>query len=107
MLAAIQAFANMVPVTPVDPTLVVSQSLALAQGTVASGASRFDTNVIAKYEFETGTGLVAYDTSGVDPSRGFRSALRQFHLGRRMGRLDGGRRRQGAGPSTSSSRKIP
>jgi hypothetical protein len=68
MLAAIQAFAGMVPVTPVDPTLVVSQSLALAQGTVASGANRFDTNVIAKYEFETGTGLVAYDTSGVDPS---------------------------------------
>ena len=68
MLAEIQAFANMVPVTPVDPTLVVSQSLALAQGTVASGAARFDTNVIAKYEFETGTGLVAYDTSGVDPA---------------------------------------
>jgi hypothetical protein len=68
MLAAIQAFANMVPVMPVDPSLVVSQSLALAQGTVASGASRFDTNVIAKYEFETGSGLVAYDTSGVDPS---------------------------------------
>jgi Concanavalin A-like lectin/glucanases superfamily len=68
MLAAIQAFAGMVPLTAVDPTLVVSQSLSLSQGTVASGASRFDTNVIAKYEFETGTGLVAYDTSGVDPS---------------------------------------
>jgi hypothetical protein len=67
-LAAIQSFAGMVPVTPVDASLVTSQQLTLAQGTIASGANRFDTNVIAKYEFETGTGLVAYDTSGVDPS---------------------------------------
>jgi hypothetical protein len=68
MLAAIQAFAGMVPTTAVDPTLVTSQSLALTQGTVASGANRYDANVIAKYEFQTGTGLTAYDTSGVDPS---------------------------------------
>src|SRR5882672_5504183 len=68
MLAAIQAFAGMVATTPVDPTLVTSQSLALTQGTIASGANRFDANVIAKYEFQTGTGLTAYDTSGVDPS---------------------------------------
>ncbi|MEP6885106.1 MAG: LamG domain-containing protein [Gammaproteobacteria bacterium] len=67
-LAAIQAFAGMVPTTAVDSSLVTSQTLALAQGTIASGANRFDANVIAKYEFETGTGLVAYDTSGIDPS---------------------------------------
>ena len=35
---------------------------------MASGANRYDANVIAKYEFQTGTGLTAYDTSGVDPS---------------------------------------
>jgi hypothetical protein len=58
----------MVPTTAVDPSLVTSQALTLAQGTIASGANRFDANVIAKYEFQTGTGLVAYDTSGVDPS---------------------------------------
>ncbi len=68
MLAAIQAFANMVPLTSIDPSLVVSKALTLAQGTIASGANRYDTNVIAKYEFQTGTGLTAYDTSGVDPS---------------------------------------
>jgi hypothetical protein len=68
MLAAIQAFAGMVPATAVDPSLVVSKALTLTQGTIASGSNRFDANVIAKYEFETGTGLVAYDTSGVDPS---------------------------------------
>jgi hypothetical protein len=68
MLTAIQNFAGMVAATAVDPSLVVSKSLGLTQGTVASGANRFDANAIAKYEFQTGTGLVAYDTSGVDPS---------------------------------------
>ncbi|HWS65170.1 MAG TPA: LamG domain-containing protein [Steroidobacteraceae bacterium] len=68
MLAAIQAFAGMVPTTSVDPSLVTSKALSLTQGTVASGAGRFDANTIAKYEFQTGTGLTAYDTSGVDPS---------------------------------------
>ncbi len=68
MLAAIQAFANLEPTQAVDSSLVVSHALNLAQGTVASGANRFDTNVIAKYEFQTGSGLTAYDTSGVDPS---------------------------------------
>jgi hypothetical protein len=68
MLAAIQAFANMEPLTSVDPSLVMSKALGLTQGTVASGANRFDTNVIAKYEFQTGTGVTAFDTSGVDPS---------------------------------------
>jgi hypothetical protein len=68
MLAAIQAFAGMVPTTSVDPSLVTSKALSLTQGTVASGAGRFDANVIAKYEFQTGTGLTAYDTSGMDPS---------------------------------------
>jgi Concanavalin A-like lectin/glucanases superfamily len=68
MLAAIKAFANLEPLTSVNSSLVVSKALTMTQGTVASGANRFDTNVIAKYEFQTGTGLVAYDTSGVDPS---------------------------------------
>ena len=68
MLAKITEFANLVPTTAVDPTLVVSKAVSLTQGTVASGAGRFDTNAIAKYEFQTGTGLVAYDTSGVDPA---------------------------------------
>jgi len=68
MLAAIQAFAGMVPANAVDPNLVISKALTLTQGTIASGSNRFDANVIAKYEFETGTGLIAFDTSGVDPS---------------------------------------
>jgi hypothetical protein len=68
MLTQIQAFAQMLTPTNVDPALVISKALTLTQGTIASGASRFDADTIAKYEFQTGTGLTAYDTSGVDPS---------------------------------------
>ena len=68
MLAQIQAFAQMLQPTNIDPSLVISKAIALGQGTVASGASRYDADTIAKYEFETGSGTVAYDTSGIDPS---------------------------------------
>ncbi|NNM60872.1 MAG: LamG domain-containing protein [Steroidobacteraceae bacterium] len=68
MLAAIQRFAGMLTPTSIDPSLVVSKALTLADGIVASGNNRFDQNVIAKYEFQTGSGDVAYDTSGVEPS---------------------------------------
>jgi hypothetical protein len=68
MLAAIQAFANGVQVTPVDPTLVVSRALTLYAGTVASGNNRFDADVIARWMFKEGSGSTAFDTSGVDPA---------------------------------------
>jgi len=67
MLAAITAFASGIPVTPIDPTLVVSNAVTLSQGTIAAGGSRYDANVIAMYMFETGQGSTAYDTSGVTP----------------------------------------
>ena len=68
MLAAIQAFANGVTVTPIDPTLIVSKALSLTQGTVASGEGRYDVHDIAKWQFQEGSGVTAYDTSGVDPA---------------------------------------
>ncbi|MFO1465582.1 MAG: hypothetical protein U1F35_03925 [Steroidobacteraceae bacterium] len=68
MQDAITAFANQVPVTNVDPALVISKALNMYDGTVASGGSRFDSNAIAKYEFRTGKDFTAYDTSGVDPA---------------------------------------
>jgi Concanavalin A-like lectin/glucanases superfamily len=67
MLTALTAFANSIPVTPINPNLVVSNALTLTQGTIASGGNRFDANVIAEYMFETGQGGTAYDTSGVTP----------------------------------------
>jgi hypothetical protein len=68
MLAAITSYANQIPVTNVDPTLVLSRALSLRQGIPAAGASRYEANIIAKYEFRTGTGTTAYDTSGVAPA---------------------------------------
>ena len=67
MLAQITAFANGIPITPIDPTLVVSNAVSLTQGTIAAGGARFEGSLIAKYMFETGQGSTAYDTSGVTP----------------------------------------
>jgi hypothetical protein len=67
MLAALNAFANAIPVTPIDPSLIVSDAVTLTQGTIASGGSRYEAYLVAKYMFETGQGSIAYDTSGVSP----------------------------------------
>jgi hypothetical protein len=69
MLAQIQAFAMDATPTNLDPSLVVSKALTMTQGTVASGANRYDADTIAKYMFSEGAGsTVAYDTSGIDPA---------------------------------------
>ena len=68
MEAAIASFAQAVPLTQVDPALVTSRALTLFEGTVASGGNRYEANVIANYEFKTGIGTTAFDTSGVDPA---------------------------------------
>jgi hypothetical protein len=69
MLTQIQAFAMDATPTNLDPSLVVSKALTMTQGTVASGANRYDADTIAKYMFSEGAGsTVAYDTSGIDPA---------------------------------------
>ena len=68
MLLAIQAFAGKLAPSNIDPTLVVSKSLSLTQGTIASGASRYDADTIAKYEFQSIVNNTTFDTSGIDPS---------------------------------------
>ncbi len=68
MLAEIQAFANMLTPSNIDPSLVVSKALSLTQGTIASGANRYDADTVAKYLFSEGNGYTAYDTSGIDPA---------------------------------------
>jgi hypothetical protein len=65
---AITAFANGITPTTVDPTLVFSKALKLTDGTIASGGNRYEDAQIALWEFKTGNGLIAYDTSGVDPA---------------------------------------
>lgn len=68
MAAAIAAFADTIPETEVDPDRVVSRALGLGDGIVASDGGRAEHHLIAKYEFKTGSGSVAYDTSGVEPA---------------------------------------
>jgi hypothetical protein len=68
MLDAINKFANAISVTSVDPALLLSMGLHLKDGTVASGGNRSEANLVAKYDFKTGTGTTAYDTSGVSPA---------------------------------------
>jgi hypothetical protein len=68
MEAAIAAFAGAIPLTEVDPSLVLSKALSLYDGIVASGGNRYDASVIGLWEFKTGSGSVAYDTSGVEPA---------------------------------------
>jgi hypothetical protein len=67
MEAAITAFASSIIPTSVDPSLVTSKALTLLEGIVASGGSRHEENVIALYQFKTGAGSTAFDTSGVNP----------------------------------------
>jgi Concanavalin A-like lectin/glucanases superfamily len=68
MEAAITDMANAVTPTQVDPKLVVSKALNLGDGITSSGGSRYEANVIALWEFKTGQGNIAYDTSGVEPA---------------------------------------
>ena len=68
MLAQIQAFAGLLTPANLDPSLVVSKALTLSQGTIASGASRYDADTIAKYEFQSVVNNTTFDTSGIDPA---------------------------------------
>ncbi|WP_342806910.1 LamG domain-containing protein [Alteromonas sp. M12] len=66
--AAIQAMADGIDITELAPELVNSQALTLFEGTLATGGGRFENDLIAKWEFKTGTGTTAFDTSGVEPA---------------------------------------
>ena len=65
---AIRAYAQQIPVTAVDPSLVISKALSMYDGTVASGGSRYEAGQIALWEFKEASGTTAFDTSGVQPA---------------------------------------
>ena len=67
MHEAIRTFALGITPTQVDPSLNISNALALTDGIVAASGSRYEANLVAKYMFQTGQGSTAYDTSGVTP----------------------------------------
>ena len=68
MQQAISDFADTVNETQLDPLLVNSDSLKLVDGTIASGGNRYEGAQIGLWEFKTGTGTTAFDTSGVEPA---------------------------------------
>ncbi|HEU4627217.1 MAG TPA: LamG domain-containing protein [Steroidobacteraceae bacterium] len=103
MQNAIQAFANSIPVSNVDPNLVISKALTLYDGTVAAGGNRFDNNVIALYEFKTGTGTVAYDTSGVEPALNLDLTSPDMWVGGWGINIKAGQKAKG---STAASKKL-
>ena len=65
---AIRAYAQQIPVTAVDQSLVISKALQMYDGIVASGGSRYEAGQIAIWEFKEGSGSTAFDTSGVQPA---------------------------------------
>jgi mono/diheme cytochrome c family protein len=66
--AAIQRIADQVDPTQVDPDLVASDALLLDDGIVASSGGRVEDDVIALYQFRTGSGSTAFDSSGIEPA---------------------------------------
>jgi len=103
MQAAIQAFSDGIPLTQLDPSLVVSKALTLYDGTVAAGGNRFDTNVVALWEFKTGMGTVAFDTSGVEPAINLNMSGDVTWMGGWGIKIGAGGKAQG---STAASKKL-
>ncbi len=65
---AIRAMSDSIDVTLLDSNLVSSDALTLFDGTLATGGGRFESNLIAKWEFKTASGNIAFDTSGIEPA---------------------------------------
>jgi hypothetical protein len=68
MREAITAMSSEVSLDEIPPEMVVSKSLRLTDGIAASGGGRFESDMIALYQFKTGEGNIAFDTSGIVPA---------------------------------------
>jgi hypothetical protein len=99
---AIVSLADGIDVTQLDPNLVASKALSLFDGTLASGGGRFEANLVAKWEFKTGFGNVAFDTSGTSTALDLTMSGSYNWVGGWGIRLTGGKA-QGA---TANSKKI-
>ena len=68
MRMAIFNFAQGIPLTELDPTLITSKAMTFTDATLASGGNRYENDQIAVWEFKTGQGNQAFDTSGIEPA---------------------------------------
>jgi mono/diheme cytochrome c family protein len=99
---AVQTMADEIELTQLDSNLVASDAVGLFDGTLASGGGRFESNLIAKWEFKTGFGNIAFDTSGVLPSLDLTLSGSHDWVGGWGIKLNGGK----AQGSTSNSKKL-
>lgn len=104
MLTALEAFSNGIAVTEVDPALHTSRALRLEiEGIVASSGGRYESDVIALYQFKAGEGSpMAFDTSGVEPALDLTLSGNYAWEGNWGVSFDGGK----AQGSTSGSQKL-
>jgi len=102
MSDAIADFAGAIPITEVDPDLVVSRALGLPDGIVAASGGRVENNVIALYEFKNESLQTAFDTSGVEPALDLNLTGNVSRVGGWGIRITDGK----AQGSTSSSEKL-
>lgn len=68
MEQAVADFSALIPVTSVDPELVISRALGLYDGVTANSGGRVETNAVAIWDFSTGEGATAFDKTGIEPS---------------------------------------
>ncbi len=64
---AVEGLACSISATQPDSGLVISKAMRLPDGIPANSGGRHEASVIALYEFQTGSGTTAFDTSGVAP----------------------------------------
>lgn len=99
---AIAAMAAQIPLSAINPDWIVSKALQLADGTVSNSQGRVDNNLIARWQFKTGSGNIAFDTSGLSPAADLQISGNVEWLAGWGLRITNGK----AQASTAGSRKI-
>jgi len=99
---AIAQFAGAITLDVLNPDFVNSKAITFSNAILASGGSRYEDDQIALWEFKTGTGSVAYDTSGVEPAMNLDLTNTSWILGYGIDINAGGR----ASATTASSKKL-
>lgn len=102
MLTAITEMSNEIETNTIADEMVISKALKLTDGVVASSGGRFETDVIALYQFKTGNSNTAYDTSGISPAANLTLSGDYEWLGSWGIKLNNGK----AQASTASSKKL-
>lgn len=100
--SAIVEMADNISPTELDANLIASNAVTLFDGTLTSGGGRFESNLIAKWEFKSGSGNQAFDTSGVSPALDLSLSGEYNWVGGWGIRLTGGK----AQGSTANSKKL-